>query len=78
MVGDAEPAKSNRRQSDSDEQRSAFYFIHSVRHGGAAKQCLWLGPSRYFCGCERRIANTDTYSESNPHIDAYCHTNTGG
>jgi hypothetical protein len=39
-----------------------------VRHGGAAKQCLWLGPSRYFCGRKRRIANTDT--DSNGQLDA--------
>jgi len=36
-----------------------------VRHGGSAKQCLWLGPSGYFCGCEQRIANTDC--DSNGH-----------
>jgi hypothetical protein len=36
-----------------------------VWHGGSAKQCIWLGPSGYFCGCEQRIANTD--SDSNGH-----------
>ena len=35
-----------------------------MRHGGSAKQRIWLGPSRYFCGCGRRIANTDTDSKS--------------
>ena len=39
-----------------------------MRHGGSAKQRIWLGPSRYFCGCEQRIANTDT--DSNGHLDA--------
>ena len=36
-----------------------------MRHGGSAKQCIWLGPSGYFCGCEQRIANTDC--DSNGH-----------
>jgi hypothetical protein len=38
-----------------------------VRRRRAAKQRVWLGPGRYFCGCEWRIAhaNTDSDSDSN-------------
>ena len=36
-----------------------------MRHGGAAKQRIWLGPGRYFCGCERRIAHADAYGDRN-------------
>jgi len=44
-----------------------------VRHAGSAKQCVWLGSTRYFCGCWRRIANTDT--DGNSHLDANSHGN---
>jgi hypothetical protein len=47
-----------------------------VRHGGAAKQRIWLGPGRYFCGGGRRIANTNT--DSNGHFDAYSDTDCNG
>jgi len=39
-----------------------------VRYGGSTKQRLWLGPRGDFCGCECRIANTDT--DGNGHLDA--------
>jgi hypothetical protein len=45
-----------------------------VRHGRAAKQCVWLGPAGYFCGCRRRItdAHTDSNGYSDRHSDSNC------
>ena len=47
-----------------------------MRHSWAAKQRIWLGPGRYFCGGKRRIANTDT--DSNGHLDADCNSDRDG
>ena len=40
-----------------------------MRHGGSAEQRLWLGPSGYLCGCERRVANTNAYSYADGNSD---------
>jgi hypothetical protein len=40
-----------------------------VRHSRSTKQRVWLGPGRYLCGCERRIANTNAYSHSDGNSD---------
>ena len=45
-----------------------------MRHSRSAEQRLWLGPGRYLCGCERRIANTNAYS----HADGNSDTNGNG
>ena len=80
MVCDAEPAKSNRRQSDSDEQRSAFYFIDSMRSRGPSKQRLWLGAGRYSCCGGRRYTNADAhcYSDSDRHANCQSHRDGNG
>jgi len=44
-----------------------------VRHGGSAEQRLWLGPSGYLCGCERRVANTNTHHHPDGNSDSNCH-----
>ena len=31
-----------------------------MRRRGSAKQCFWLGPSRYLCSRRRRYTNADT------------------
>jgi hypothetical protein len=46
-----------------------------VRHRRSAKQRLWLGPGRYLCGCERRIANTDAYCDTDGHRNCNPHCN---
>ena len=46
-----------------------------MRHGGAAKQRIWLGPSRYFCGGKRRITNTDADCNSNRRCDRDTNSN---
>jgi hypothetical protein len=56
-----------------------------VRRRRAAKQRIWLGPGGYFCGCERRIAHANAYSDasckpnayrdSNAYCDCYCYSN---
>jgi hypothetical protein len=48
-----------------------------VRRRRAAKQRVWLGPGRYFCGCERWIAHANAYSDcnSNGYIDGSCERN---
>lgn len=57
-------------------QLRAFYLFHSVRHGGTAQQCLWLGSGRYLRGCGRRHTNTDTYGDANTHGHSNSDTNT--
>jgi hypothetical protein len=47
-----------------------------VRHGGAAKQRIWLGPGRYFCGCERRIAHADAYGDGDCNSNRRCYSDT--
>ena len=47
-----------------------------MRNGGSAKQRIWLGPSRYFCGCEQRVANTNT--DSNGYLNANSDANSNG
>jgi hypothetical protein len=47
-----------------------------VRHGWAAKQRIWLGPGRYFCGCERRIAHADAYGDRNCNSNRRCDSDT--
>ena len=42
-----------------------------MRHRRAAKQCIWLGPDRYSCSCNRRIANTDTDGNVDSNSNAY-------
>jgi len=73
VVGNPELAKSDRRQSHNDESSGTFYYVHPVWHNGPAEQRLWLGSSRYFCGCQRRIANSN--SDSNGDGYAHCHSN---
>jgi hypothetical protein len=57
-----------------------------VRHRRPAKQRIWLGPGRYFCGCKQRIAHADAitanaYSDCNGdgncngYIDGSCERN---
>jgi hypothetical protein len=36
----------------------------------AAKQRIWLGPDRYFSGCDRRIAHADADCNSNRGCDS--------
>ena len=38
-----------------------------MRHGGAAKQCVWLGPGRYRGRCRDAVTNPepDSYTDSN-------------
>jgi hypothetical protein len=38
-----------------------------VRHRGSTKRRVWLGSGGYFCGCERRIANSDSDGNCNSH-----------
>lgn len=38
-------------------------------HSGSTKQRVWLGPGRYPCGCERRIADTNAYSYADGNSD---------
>jgi hypothetical protein len=51
-----------------------------VRRRRPAKQRLWLGPGRYFGGCERRIADTDTnrYLNSDADGNSDRHSNANG
>jgi len=46
-----------------------------MRHRGSAKQRVWLGPGRYLCGCERRVANAYTNPDSNGNTYSYGHSN---
>jgi hypothetical protein len=43
-----------------------------VRHGGPAKQRLWLGPGRYRGGCRDAVTNRDPYSHANSNRYAFC------
>ena len=49
-----------------------------MRHRRSTKQRVWLGPGGYFCGCERRIANSDSdrdgNSDTNTHRDSDRHS----
>jgi hypothetical protein len=47
-----------------------------VRHRRAAKQRLWLGPGRYFCGCEWRIAHADAYGDGDCNSNRCCDSDT--
>jgi len=49
-----------------------------VRHCRAPKQRIWLGPDRYFCGCKRWIANTDTDGNAYGHCNVDGHAYTYG
>jgi hypothetical protein len=40
-----------------------------VRNCRSTKQRVWLGPGRYLCGCERRIANTNAYGYADGNSD---------
>jgi hypothetical protein len=71
MVGDPKFAKSDRRQSHSDEQRGTFYYVHPVWHSRSPKQRVWMGPGRYLCCSGRRYTNADAYCYS----DSDCHAN---
>ena len=44
---------------------AAFYIFHPVRRRGPAKQRLWVGPGRYFCGGGGSTP-TPTPTDSNP------------
>jgi hypothetical protein len=43
-----------------------------VRHGGPAKQRLWLGPGRYRGGCRDAVTNRDPDSDANSNRYAFC------
>jgi hypothetical protein len=43
-----------------------------VRHGGPAKQRLWLGPGRYRGGCRDAVTNRDPDSHANSNRYAFC------
>jgi len=73
VVGHSQFAEPDRRKSDGDERRSAFYFFDPVRRRGSAKQCLWLGPGGYSCGCARW---RHTYTNSDADGDSYAYSNT--
>jgi len=75
VVGHSQFAEPDRRKSDGDERRSAFYFFDPVRRRGSAKQCLWLGPGGYSCGCAR-WRHTYTNSDADGDSDSYAYSNT--
>jgi hypothetical protein len=84
LVSHSKPQKPDHREPRRLGQRSAFYFFHPVRRRGATKQRIWMGPGGYFCGCERRIANSDAYSyadgngngdaDGNPNREPHCNS----
>jgi hypothetical protein len=42
-----------------------------VRHRRSTKQRVWLGPGGYFCGCQRRISNSDSDCDGNSDCNTY-------
>ena len=42
-----------------------------MRRPNTSKQRVWLGPGGYFCGCERRIANSDSERDGNSDTNTY-------
>jgi hypothetical protein len=47
-----------------------------VRRRRAAEQRIWVGPDRYFCGCEQRIAHTNAYGDGDCNSNRGCDSDT--